>query len=135
MMRHREGPFRVDEWTPKPSMWQHPKHVVIVDDCGGIVAAVGPGGDPQALADGALLAAAPEMLAACEMSLERLEVAWALGDGPWLQTLRAAVAKARGEEYQCPFEGEALSTDPARDEANHREGVRRGRADVMNEEE
>lgn len=88
---HTPGPW---EWThdaePYSSQWTLSPGVLMVDGQDGT-----PGGDEIDRANARLIAAAPELLDACDFALSILE-ALGNGSGDAANACRAAIAKAEG---------------------------------------
>ena len=91
--------------TPGP--WGHgvnPRHILAGDDEVARAIALGTHRLEEAKANAALIAAAPDLLAACEKALAafdvpcgRLDIGQSMAQTYALDDLRAAIAKAKGE--------------------------------------
>ena len=93
MSEHTPGP-----WASVPCQADHGATTVIQGVASNILARVPAG--PRAVANAQLIAAAPELLAACERVLLSIEWGYTVDrmtEEEQASTLRAALAKARGE--------------------------------------
>lgn len=95
--KHTPGPWEWDE----PSNWYGTAARVMVREPYGKIAQVQLSGwkpRSMAIANARLIAAAPDLLAACEAALEacELEMQFILDNNKLRETLQAAIAKAKG---------------------------------------
>jgi hypothetical protein len=86
---HTPGPWVAGDWNAHTLQ-------IPIDDAYGIAIARAWGGNDEATANARLISAAPDLLEALELCIERVEV-----DDPFAKELvakgRAAIAKARGQ--------------------------------------
>lgn len=110
----KPGTLTVGYYMPSPKFARITEHVAVMratDDpfawFDELVAVTGPAGNPRSIAEAHLFAAAPDLLAACEMALgawkeefDRLTPGYA-DLTSYGQKLRAAIGKALGLEANC----------------------------------
>lgn len=105
MNKHTPGPWRASKVRHGPQIGSHAhRHHEVFSDCGTGVAVLvwpseddGPGVRDERAATARLIAAAPELLAACEDALVRIEdPTGPIGTTEATDALRAAIAKATG---------------------------------------